>query len=501
MSGRKASEVNTLLRNGEKTRSASMDILNDAYKNAQSACRKLKKVYDETEKEFLTAELVVSDEAKKEFPDAAEKLELECRKFINEFSDSRKTYILDVNDRNYKNLLSKYASVDSKADNIRKLIADKIRSSGRSDPWYCDSEYAAARNIETEYRNLSSEVSSMRSTFSSVCTRAANNEAIISSRKAQLRKLRKSIDDLTQKAEKAIETRKHANSVKNAVQKEFNDIDSAVAEKFLADGYSGLSAEVENFMKKSDNDVINSYSGISNKISVFCNELNKVYSAFLERQGQIKAMIDNVSERLDNRIFSNPEDEFKPENKRGEKMSLCTFLKQYSDTDYPSLISGQLSKINSMYVNEEFDKAETALSTLGELIEKASDKAVTIHQNMKKTIFNMLSIKKVMLKMNYDVKVVKNGNFLNDGYCIECTAGDEIIKYDRVSVVDDGTPVIDIDHKESSKGTCGSKWKDIRSELSGEGLIIEDITKNGRSIFGTPPASAQSENILSTSTD
>ena len=36
MSGRKASEVNSLLRNGEKTRSASMDIMN-------SSCKKVKK--------------------------------------------------------------------------------------------------------------------------------------------------------------------------------------------------------------------------------------------------------------------------------------------------------------------------------------------------------------------------------------------------------------------------------------------------------------------------
>ena len=35
MSGRKASEVNSLLRNGEKTRCASIDILNSSCKNAK----------------------------------------------------------------------------------------------------------------------------------------------------------------------------------------------------------------------------------------------------------------------------------------------------------------------------------------------------------------------------------------------------------------------------------------------------------------------------------
>lgn len=471
-----------------------MDILDSAYRNAQTACKKLKETYEETKREISSDKLVISDEVKQEFPDVARKLEQEYNAFVKEFSDGKETYILDADGKSYKALLSRYEHADKKAEDIRKIIADKVRSSRYSDQWYCDAEYASTRNIETEYRNLSLSVNSMRSQFSAICSKASNNSAIIAGKKNQFRKMRESVADITQKAKKAIEVRKHAQDTKNAVRKEFDSIDSAIAEKFLKTDYSRLSSAVAGFMKKTDNEVINGYSAMSAQISVFSSELNKLYSAFLERKGQIKAMIDNVSERLNNRIFANPEDEFKPESKRGEKMTLMNFLDINSDTDYSAQISGQLNIVSFLYSNEEFDKAETALSNLNALIEKASDKAVMIHQNMKKNIFNMLSIKKVMLKMNYDVKVVKNGDFINDGYCIECTAGDEIIKYDRVSVVDDGTPVIDIDHKESSKGTCGAKWKDIRNKLSAEGLIIEDITKNGRSIFGTPAVSAKSEN-------
>ncbi|MCM1506594.1 MAG: hypothetical protein NC177_05600 [Ruminococcus flavefaciens] len=499
MSGKKASEVNALLRNGENTRSASMDILNDAFKKAQSACNRLKKAYNEAEKEIPSAKLVISDEVKNEFPEAVEKLEKEYNDFVSEFHNGRENYIVDVNENSYTSLLSRYKDTDKRAEDIRKCISDKIHTSRHSDPWYCDDEYRSAGNIAQEYRNLSSAVNSVRSEFTSVCSKAKNNESVIESKKSEFKKIASSVADITKKSKEAIEVRKHAKDTRDTIRKEFTEIDKATAGKFLSEDYKILAEKTLTFLNKSDSEVISGYSAMSTEISIFSSELNKVYSAFLERQGQIKSMIDNVCERLDNRIFSNPEDEFKREDKRGSKMTLQEFLEKNSDTDYPQLISDRLSQINAMYDNEQFDLAESYISDLSNLIEEASNKAVLVHQNMKKTIYNMLSIKKVMLKMNYDVKVVKNGDFLNDGYCIECTAGDEIIKYDRVSVVDDGQPVIDIDHKESSKGTCGSKWKDIRSELSGEGLIIEDITKNGRSIFGTPPANAKSENTASRS--
>ena len=130
---------------------------------------------------------------------------------------------------------------------------------------------------------------------------------------------------------------------------------------------------------------------------------------------------------------------------------------------------------------ESFDATESELESLEKLIADASGYASQIHENKMKTIVNMLTIQQVMLDMNYDVNVIENPG-KEDGYCIECTAGDECIKFDKVTVVDDGRPVIDIDHKESTTGTCAGTWEDIRKNLSEEGLFIEDIKKNGRSI-------------------
>lgn len=83
--------------------------------------------------------------------------------------------------------------------------------------------------------------------------------------------------------------------------------------------------------------------------------------------------------------------------------------------------------------------------------------------------------------------------------CLDCTyseavVGDECITFDRVTVVEDGKAIIDIDHKESTKGTCKASWVQIREKLSEEGLFLEDITKNGKSIF-EPSSKSESASV------
>lgn len=51
-----------------------------------------------------------------------------------------------------------------------------------------------------------------------------------------------------------------------------------------------------------------------------------------------------------------------------------------------------------------------------------------------------------------------------------------------------------IDHKESTKGTCKASWVQIREKLSEEGLFLEDITKNGKSIF-EPSSKSESASV------
>ena len=135
MSGRKASEVNSLLRNGEKTRCASIDILNSSCKNAKESTDKAKRKKEECETKISNIDFVISDDAKCEFPNLANELEEEVKKLKNEKSATGPMF----DSLEYDNLMADYKKNDEFADVVRKNLKRKISSQGRNDPWYCDS--------------------------------------------------------------------------------------------------------------------------------------------------------------------------------------------------------------------------------------------------------------------------------------------------------------------------------------------------------------------------
>lgn len=81
MSGRKASEVNALLHNGEKTRSASMDVLENLCREAERETEKCAKKVKEVEQKIANTSFEISEGCKKEFPEAAQKLQKEIETF------------------------------------------------------------------------------------------------------------------------------------------------------------------------------------------------------------------------------------------------------------------------------------------------------------------------------------------------------------------------------------------------------------------------------------
>jgi len=186
-----------------------------------------------------------------------------------------------------------------------------------------------------------------------------------------------------------------------------------------------------------------------------------------------------LEKRVNKQVFSDPEDEFSEND--ANMNSLIEFLKKFSKEDYPFEILERLEKSEKMIRDDKFDETEKELKSVEALIADASEYAANLHENKMKTIYNMLTIEKAMLELNYDVNVSENPNG-EDGYCIECSAGDECITFDKVSVVDDGRVIITIDHKEATKGTCAASWDEIRKKLAENELFIEDITKNGKSI-------------------
>lgn len=256
--------------------------------------------------------------------------------------------------------------------------------------------------------------------------------------------------------------------------------------------YVALKKEVEKTRALGDTEIVNACNHVIGNISEFQNELSVVYGQYLQRKSELETALEAMRDRVTRGVYSNPEDEFK--DVQCKRNSLLEFLDKYGDEgEYVPEIEAALKAIQKDIEKDAFEQADSKINKLENMITEASGVAAVMHENKMKTINNMLTIQDVMLDLNYDVMVTENSNS-KDGYCIECTAGDECITFDRVTVVEDGKAIIDIDHKESTKGTCKASWVQIREKLSEEGLFLEDITKNGKSIF-EPSSKSESASV------
>lgn len=480
MSGRKASEVNSLLNNGEKTRKLSIDILNSIHTQAVNTIENADKKRNEILAKLDNMKSTVSDEVHTEFPEIAEELEKECELLKNSFKSKKIDYDVNTVNLEYAKINNEYKNVDLNAEKIRNSIQQIIRSQGRSDPWYCDREYAQANNVQKEYKRLSNKAAAFKNQCS---TYISNANVAVSDFNEILNhsvKLSEDIEAIEKKAKDIVKMREQASELKTVIEKSFNDIDSNIAIKFLEEEYKALKSEIEQFIKLEDKKVIANYKNMLTNVETYKNELNKRYSEYLQRQGAVNAQITSLQERLNNKIYTHPTDEFKKISEK-QKHTLSEFLSQYAKGKYVGEINKLMNEVTSLFKNDKFDEAEININKLNSLVSQASDFAANKHECMMKTIDSMLRIKQAMLGLNYDVTVTKNTD-IDDGYCIECKVGDESIKFDKVTVDDNGKPIIDIYHHESVSGTCAKPWGDIRKQIAEQGIFIEDITKNGVSI-------------------
>ncbi len=486
MSGRKASEVNELLKNGEKTRNGSISILESTINDATKKLDELNKITDELINVVNNFSETVTQDSFNEFSDVATNLNNSINKWKAECKNICSKENINVQLKKKENIMSEYKETDKEADNVRYMLKNKLAKQWHD--WYCDEEYSMANKVQQKYKRISSNVNSLQSEASKVVVSLVSKKTLINEKIKQGQTLKKEIIELNKKSEEIKKLRKKASDAKNTVKKELESIEENIAKKFLDKDYNLLKTKVDKFINLSDNEIINQCTNMIAEITTFKNTLNSVYAKYLERKECLESKYKSAFDRITNKVFSHPEDEYK-KTKR-EKLGLKEFLSMYVKSKYVDKINSDISEIRELINNDKFDEAENMLSSFTNLCDEAGITAAKAHENMMKSIGNMLAIKKTMLDLKYDVRVDKidKGGNPADGYCITCTVGDEIIKFDRVNVIEDGKPVIDIDHHESVSGTCKSTWRDISKALAENDIFIEDITKDGVSIFGNSKA-------------
>ena len=499
MSGKKASEVNQLLRNGKQSRSGSVSMLNSSYANALAAAKECARAIAEAQSR--QSKLSFSMEtAKKEFPDAVQKLESSMDQLEEELSGLTESSEMASLEKEYNSLNEAYKTTDQKSEKVSRDLQNKIRSQGRSDPWYCDEEYHAAEKVADEYVNLKKRVNSLNGKLSAECSKNEKLAAKADKLVQQAERLISEGNSLERKAAEAAKLRADAQKAKKSVSADFDAIDAEIARKFLSSEYEIICSEVYSFRTAADSEAVKRFSLLTSKIKEFSVTLDRQYAEFLKMQSATKAYLDNVSSRLSSNVFSDPMSDFSQKGSR--KMGLVAFLDEFCMGKYSAEITSMLEEAASLFKAERFHDADAKLDALSALINSASEHAALTHERRKMTIENAIAIRDTMLKLNYDVssRIITNNDGSFGGFDISCTAGDEKILFENVLVNDEGKFGFGIDHTESVSGTCASSWHNIRNGLAENGVYVKDITKNGRSVHApNSAAKADSGNQSATS--
>ena len=88
-----------------------------------------------------------------------------------------------------------------------------------------------------------------------------------------------------------------------------------------------------------------------------------------------------------------------------------------------------------------------------------------------------------MRNLGYQVEARMIDGDIDNGFRVIAKIGDEIIDFDKVVTNENGSVNIDIDHTESRKGNCGTTWRELQDKFTDEGIMIQDITKNSKSVL------------------
>lgn len=472
MSGRKASEVSSLLSKGAEVRKArEINLKNIMALNKEYIKNNMTQM-EEDVKVIQSQKCTISKEARTEFPNESTSLE-------NRFEELKKkskvgTYNVKGLEKEVSIANNKLESLDSECEALKQIIRNKSH--------YCDNEYARASQLVNEYKVVNDTKSNIAERMNKLTTRSNMDLATLESYREQMNTLGKQIEYLNQRAKDIVILRNKANEAKTFIAKSIEDINQEIAEKFMATPYQEICKLKKACETMSDSEVVKSLNSMSEMISNFKQSLYEAYEQFKLEKAQAEEQLKGLKDTIKHNKFYDPM-KFIKDGENAPAMTVETFLEAFAGGIYTKEIIVGLESVERAIKEENFEQANQLSQQAGVLLEKALGYATLKQENMLKNVHLAFDIRNVMRNMNYKTNATVIDNDFSKGFRITCSVGDEIIDFDKVIVDDEGAVTIDIDHTESVTGTCATKWGSIQSELQNKGIFIQDITKNGHSIL------------------
>ena len=230
MSGRKSSEVSSLLSLGKRSRdeinrNLNSEINQNISKN-ENFLRKLENVENEVNAVNLSIDTQISDEVSKgELNNILNKLKLEKDKIKN-------TKLENFSDElNKKRMIEEeFVSLDKRTAEIERIIQNK---------WdYCDSEYSEANSIASRYEKGKKQLSSLGVQISNKLQKNMENMLGVDTAYRNIQSLEK---EFRLKTKNIINTNNLA-----YINDVFDTIDKNIAKKFMMSEFNILKTEIKN---------------------------------------------------------------------------------------------------------------------------------------------------------------------------------------------------------------------------------------------------------------
>lgn len=481
MSGRKSSEVANVLAAGEKVRKHIDDvILEQIKKDRESIVAESKSI--EKIKKTVSKEVNLSNEAIDLMGNKAKNTLEQYKKIQQEISNMNAPIngVSALMDELNK-VAKRQKDADVEAREIRHAIANKHD--------YCTPEYEQAQRLVTVYKQCRSKQQDIQNNMMNIAQDTRKMLHDVQGKESQLISLSKQISEMNDIAKKRMASDEQRNKLKQAL----GNIDIQQAKKFLKEDFVKIKERVEKVIGSEDDVVFQEFSSVYGDLGSFCTNLQEKYEKWLQEKKDAESLMGHVEE-LEDISYFDPIEYYNNDGVGGKKHNLFDFLKKFTgNTAYSNEVGEKLKKAKEYLDAESFDKCMKVLYGAKSIVLQARDEASKLEENMLQKTELAGAIYEVMMDLRYDTYLEPIDGNPNNGYRVTSMVGDEIIDFDKIDIDDDGNYIVNIDHKESRSGTCGSSWKNIVAKMRSAGVPMTDVKKSGVSILGEQPQTIQAK--------
>lgn len=463
MSGRKQSEVLDLLSTGKQIREK---VLQNNYTSFTKNIKENSIILDKIEKEkqkFDFASFTLSKEIEEKYKNEVNLMKNEIKEieeFVTQISlNDTKSY-----EKEFEELKKEFINCDKESEKLRNLVNGKSH--------YCDSEYKQAETLVSVYKNKVDRVVKLDRDISLKV--GLNKEKIVEIEQKYKRKqeIEEKYNQLKQRAA--------ADNNREQIKEDLDNLNKNDAKKFANDEYENLLSDINKILTE-DNEVINRKSTeIFIKIAELKQKISNERSNYEMKKS--KAIISLEDLITKNNSYQVMDIEALLDDKE-IILSLFDFEKKYGLESFEKEYISGIEEINNLIAKENFDEAKILSDHILIKLNNKIDKARQQYERLLKEQDIATKIINALNNLGYDqIDIDYLDGDITKGYKLSAIVGDEELEFERIAIDENGTQILDINHKESVSGQCGHSMKKVMSAMQGEGIFITDIKKNGVSM-------------------